>query len=61
MRSPVEHPEPLRTNAHIALSRYDLVWAAGGDPHYVFHTSYDGRLRITAGEVAGTARKVCRR
>ena len=28
------------------------VWAAGGHPHYVFPTSYDELLRITAGEAA---------
>jgi prolyl-tRNA editing enzyme YbaK/EbsC (Cys-tRNA(Pro) deacylase) len=50
--SPVGHPEPLRTIVDIALSRYDVVWAAGGHPHYVFPTSYDELLRITAGEAA---------
>ena len=50
--APVGHPEPLRTIVDIALSRYDVVWAAGGHPHYVFPTSYDELLRITAGEAA---------
>jgi prolyl-tRNA editing enzyme YbaK/EbsC (Cys-tRNA(Pro) deacylase) len=50
--APVGHPEPLRTIVDIALSRYDDVWAAGGHPHYVFPTSYDELLRITAGEAA---------
>lgn len=50
--APVGHPEPLRTIVDIALSRYDEVWAAGGHPHYVFPTSYDELLRITAGEAA---------
>ena len=50
--APVGHPEPLRTVVDIALSRYDEVWAAGGHPHYVFPTSYDELLRITAGEAA---------
>jgi prolyl-tRNA editing enzyme YbaK/EbsC (Cys-tRNA(Pro) deacylase) len=50
--APVGHPEPLRTIVDIALSRYDEVWAAGGHPHYVFATSYDELLRITAGEAA---------
>ncbi len=36
----------------IALSRYDVVWAAGGLPHYVFPTSYNELLRITGGEAA---------
>lgn len=50
--APVGHPEPLRTIVDVALSRYDEVWAAGGHPHYVFPTSYDELLRITAGEAA---------
>ncbi len=50
--APVGHHEPLRTIVDIALSRYDEVWAAGGHPHYVFPTSYDELLRITAGEAA---------
>lgn len=50
--SPVGHPEPLRTIVDVALAQYDEVWAAGGHPHYVFPTSYDELLRITAGEAA---------
>jgi prolyl-tRNA editing enzyme YbaK/EbsC (Cys-tRNA(Pro) deacylase) len=50
--APVGHPKPLRTIVDIALSRYDEVWAAGGHPHYVFPTTYDELLRITAGEAA---------
>lgn len=50
--APVGHPEPLPTIIDIALSHYDEVWAAGGHPHYVFPTSYDELLRITAGEAA---------
>jgi prolyl-tRNA editing enzyme YbaK/EbsC (Cys-tRNA(Pro) deacylase) len=50
--APVGHPQPLRTIVDIALSRFDEVWAAGGHPHYVFPTSYDELLRITAGEAA---------
>ncbi len=50
--APVGFPEPLRTIVDIALSRFDVVWAAGGHPHYVFPTTYDELLRITAGEAA---------
>ncbi len=50
--APVGHPEPLRTIVDIALAQYAVVWAAGGHPHYVFPTSYDELLRITAGEAA---------
>lgn len=38
--------QPIRTIVDIALSRYDVVWAAAGHPHYVFPTSYDELLRI---------------
>ncbi len=50
--APVGHPKPLRTIVDIALSQFDVVWAAGGHPHYVFPTHYDELLRITAGEAA---------
>jgi prolyl-tRNA editing enzyme YbaK/EbsC (Cys-tRNA(Pro) deacylase) len=50
--APIGHPKPLRTIVDIALSQFDEVWAAGGHPHYVFPTSYDELLRITAGEAA---------
>jgi prolyl-tRNA editing enzyme YbaK/EbsC (Cys-tRNA(Pro) deacylase) len=50
--APIGHPEPLRTVIDVALSQYDVVWAAGGHPHYVFPTSYDELLRITGGEAA---------
>ena len=50
--APVGHPEPLRTVIDVALSQYDVVWAAGGHPYYVFPTSYDELLRITGGEAA---------
>lgn len=50
--APVGHPKPLRTIVDIALAQFDEVWAAGGHPHYVFPTSYDELLRITAGEAA---------
>jgi prolyl-tRNA editing enzyme YbaK/EbsC (Cys-tRNA(Pro) deacylase) len=50
--APVGHPEPLRTIVDITLSRYNEVWAPGGHPHYVFPTSYDELLRITAGTAA---------
>jgi len=50
--APVGHPQPLRTIVDVALAQYDVVWAAGGHPHYVFPTSYDELLRITGGEAA---------
>jgi prolyl-tRNA editing enzyme YbaK/EbsC (Cys-tRNA(Pro) deacylase) len=50
--APVGHPKPLRTIVDVDLSRYPVVWAAGGHPHYVFPTTYDELLRVTAGEAA---------
>jgi prolyl-tRNA editing enzyme YbaK/EbsC (Cys-tRNA(Pro) deacylase) len=50
--APVGHPAPLRTIVDVDLARYAVVWAAGGHPHYVFPTTYDELLRVTAGEAA---------
>ena len=50
--APVGHPEPLRTIVDVALAQYEVVWAAGGHPHYVFPTTYDELLRITGGTPA---------
>lgn len=50
--APVGHPRPLRTVVDVDLARFPVVWAAGGHPHYVFPTSYDELLRVTAGEAA---------
>ena len=50
--APVGHPHPLHTIVDVELSRFDVVWAAGGHPHYVFPTTYDELLRITAGTAA---------
>jgi len=50
--APVGHPTPLMTLVDVELSRHDVVWAAGGHPHYVFPTSYDELLRVTAGQAA---------
>jgi prolyl-tRNA editing enzyme YbaK/EbsC (Cys-tRNA(Pro) deacylase) len=33
---PVGHPSPLRTIVDEDLLRYDIVWAAAGNPHAVF-------------------------
>lgn len=50
--APVGRPVPLRTLVDVALSRYDVVWAAAGHPHAVFPTTYDELLRITGGQPA---------
>ena len=55
--APVGHPEPLRTIVDIALSNYDVVWAAGGHPHCVFPTNYGELLLITGGEAAEVGTK----
>lgn len=48
--APVGHPTPLRTIVDTALANWDVVWAAGGHPHYVFPTSFDELVRITGGK-----------
>jgi len=48
--APIAHPAPLRTLVDVALSRFDVVWAAAGHPHAVFPTTYDELLRITGGQ-----------
>ncbi len=50
--APVGHPRPLHTLVDVELSRFAVVWAAGGHPHFVFPTSYDELLRVTAGTAA---------
>lgn len=48
--APVGHSSQLRTIVDTALANWDVVWAAGGHPHYVFPTSFDELVRITGGE-----------
>ena len=48
--APVGHPQQLRTIVDTQLNAWDVVWAAGGHPHYVFPTTYEELLRITGGE-----------
>ena len=49
--APVGHPTPLRTIVDQTLSKWPIIWAAGGHPHYVFATSFDELVRITRGVV----------
>jgi prolyl-tRNA editing enzyme YbaK/EbsC (Cys-tRNA(Pro) deacylase) len=49
---PIGHPRPLRTLVDIALSDYDVVWAAAGHTHAVFPTSFDELVRLTGGTPA---------
>lgn len=47
--APLGHPRPLRTIVDTQLAAWDVVWAAGGHPHYVFRTTFAELLRITNG------------
>ena len=47
--APLGHPRPIHTLVDVSLSRLREVWASAGHPRYVFRTSYDELLRITAG------------
>jgi len=49
---PVGHPAPIRTIVDVWLAKYDVVWAAAGDPHAVFPTSFEELVRITGGSPA---------
>lgn len=48
--APLGHPTRIRTIVDTHLASWETVWAAGGHPHYVFPTSFDELVRITAGE-----------
>ncbi|MFM2411919.1 MAG: hypothetical protein RLZZ587_252 [Actinomycetota bacterium] len=48
--APLGHPRPVRTIVDTHLATWDVVWAAGGHPHYVFPTSFDELVRMTGGE-----------
>jgi prolyl-tRNA editing enzyme YbaK/EbsC (Cys-tRNA(Pro) deacylase) len=52
---PVGHTLPLRTLIDCTLDRFDVVWAAAGNPHAVFPIAYDQLLAITRGEVMDLA------
>lgn len=47
--APVGHPKQIRTVVDTHLASWEVVWAAGGHPHYVFPTSFDELVRITNG------------
>lgn len=48
--APLGHPESVRTIVDTHLATWDVVWAAGGHPHYVFPTSFEELVRITGGQ-----------
>lgn len=47
--APLGHPRPIPTLVDVTFSRLREIWASAGHPHYVFSTSYDEILRLTAG------------
>jgi prolyl-tRNA editing enzyme YbaK/EbsC (Cys-tRNA(Pro) deacylase) len=49
---PIGHPRPIRTLVDNALRGYDQVWAAAGEAHTLFPTSFDELVRITSGTPA---------
>jgi len=53
--APVGHPRQLRTFVDTWLQKYDTIWAAGGEAHTVFPTTFDELVRITGGTPADVA------
>ena len=53
--APVGHPGPLRTVVDTSLQKYDTIWAAGGEAHTVFATTFDELVRLTGGTPADVA------
>jgi len=49
---PVGHPARIRTVVDTWLEKYDVIWAAAGQPHTVFPTSFAELVRITDGTSA---------
>lgn len=47
--APVGHPADMSTYVDRTFEAYDKVWASGGTPDTLFHTTYRQLLRITAG------------
>lgn len=47
--APIGHPRSIHTLVDVTLSRQREIWASAGHPQYVFRTTYDELLRITAG------------
>jgi prolyl-tRNA editing enzyme YbaK/EbsC (Cys-tRNA(Pro) deacylase) len=47
--APLGHPIPIRTIVDLHLATWDVVWAAGGHPHYVYPTSFAELIEVTNG------------
>jgi len=53
--APVGHPQSLRTLVDADLQQYPVLWAAAGNGHSVFSTTFDELVAISGGEVAQVA------
>ena len=53
--APLGHPKPVRTLVDVDLSRYEVIWAAGGVPQAVFPITYDQLLSLTKATEAEVA------
>lgn len=47
--APLGHPKAIRTVVDLHLGSWDVVWAAGGHPHYVYPTSFAELMEVTNG------------
>jgi prolyl-tRNA editing enzyme YbaK/EbsC (Cys-tRNA(Pro) deacylase) len=52
---PIGHPAPLRTILDEDLLRFDVVWAAAGNPHAVFPIAPAALARATGAQVTRLA------
>ena len=48
--APLGHPKPITTIVDLHLGTWDVVWAAGGHPHYVYPTSFAELIQVTNGQ-----------
>lgn len=54
--APVGHPRRLRTLVDVRLREHETVWAAAGEAHTVFPTSFDELVALTGGTPAEVGR-----
>ena len=48
--SPFDHPAPVRTYLDPWLRKYDVIWAAAGNPAAVFSTTFEELQRMTGAD-----------
>jgi prolyl-tRNA editing enzyme YbaK/EbsC (Cys-tRNA(Pro) deacylase) len=53
--APVAHLAPIKTLVDTWLAKHETVWAAAGHPHWVFPTTFEELVRLSAGAVADVA------